>query len=124
MNNLIKAGGWFDDPNGKTAYPTFAGTFLKHVEIDVHKFKQIAPSLEGKKVIPIIMSHGLTASRSLYTAHCRELASCGYIVFAIDHHDGSCHYTEDPDGIPIDFDRTPQGLKYDKDPEIMAKKIK
>ena len=47
------------------------------------------------EIIPIIISHGLTASRSLYTSLCSELASFGYIVFALDHHDGTCCYTED-----------------------------
>lgn len=35
--------------------------------------------------------------------HCRELASQGYIVFALDHHDGSCNYTEKVDGSPVEF---------------------
>ena len=25
-------------------------------------------------------------------------------MFALDHHDGSCHYTEDTDGYQVDFD--------------------
>ena len=120
---LIKAGAWFDDPKSRGGYPALAGTFLKHVEIDVHQKKQIAPDFEGKKLIPIIFSHGLTASRALYTAYCREFASNGYIVFALDHHDGSCHYTLDEDGIEIHLNRTPQGIKYDKDPELMAEAI-
>ena len=56
------------------------------------------------------MSHGLYASRTIYTTVCRELASHGYIVFAIDHHDGSNHYTEDQNGEPIKFDLSLTGL--------------
>jgi platelet-activating factor acetylhydrolase len=50
------------------------------------------------KLIPIVYSHGLTGSRTSYTSVCQELASHGYIVFALDHHDGSCPYTEDFSG--------------------------
>ena len=64
-------------------------------------------------MIPIVFSHGLTASRSLYTTHCRELAACGYIVFALDHHDGSCHYTEDAEGNSIHFDTGPPERVFD-----------
>lgn len=49
-------------------------------------------------MIPIIFSHGLTACRGLYTNICSELASYGYMVFALDHHDGSCCYTHDWSG--------------------------
>ena len=46
------------------------------------------------KIVPIIFSHGLVSYSGHYTGHCRELASHGYIVFAIDHLDGSSTYTE------------------------------
>ena len=36
--------------------------------------------------------------------HNREFASHGYITFALDHHDGSCMYTEKEDGTPLYFD--------------------
>ena len=103
--------------------PWFAANFLKEIVIDVHKYKPITPNLVNKNLIPIIFSHGLTASRGLYTTHCRELASCGYIVFALDHHDGSCHFTLDEDGVSVPFDRSPQGKGTDKDPEVMTGKI-
>jgi platelet-activating factor acetylhydrolase len=55
-------------------------------------------------MIPIVFSHGLTAGRSMYSMHCCEMASHGYIVFALDHQDGSAAYTEDSKGKPIIFD--------------------
>jgi hypothetical protein len=33
-----------------------------------------------------------------------EFASHGFLVLALDHHDGSCAYTEDQDGKPHHFD--------------------
>jgi hypothetical protein len=52
----------------------------------------------SSKIVPIVLSHGLTAGRCLYSMLCQELAAHGYIVFAMDHHDGSCSYTEDSTG--------------------------
>lgn len=46
-----------------------------------------------KPLIPIIYSHGLTSCRTFQSGSCRDLASQGYIVFAIDHHDGTCNYS-------------------------------
>jgi hypothetical protein len=36
----------------------------------------------------------LTGGRENYSVSSSELASHGYIIFSIDHHDGSCRYTE------------------------------
>jgi len=47
-----------------------------------------------QKIQPIIFCHGLMQSRSQYTGYCRELASYGFAVFALNFHDGSCEYTE------------------------------
>lgn len=52
------------------------------------------------------MSHGLMANRSLYSTICLELASFGYIVFAIDHHDGSGSYSQKLTGEEVRFDTT------------------
>ena len=69
------------------------------------------------------MSHGLMASRMLYTTVCRELASHGYVVFAPDHHDGSNHYTEEEDGNPIKYDLSTTGVKGDAYYKIMHEKV-
>lgn len=50
--------------------------------------------VNDSKLVPIIYSHGLASSCGIYSAHLRELASHGYIIFAMDHQDGSCGYTE------------------------------
>ena len=55
------------------------------------------------KLVPIIMSHGLTASRHYYSVLSAELASYGYCVFVLDHHDGSCAYTKTQSG-EVNFD--------------------
>ena len=40
---------------------------------------------QSLKLVPIIFSHGYSAFASHYVGHYLELASHGYIVFAIDH---------------------------------------
>jgi hypothetical protein len=46
-----------------------------------------------KKLIPIIHCHGLTCSRTSQSVSCRDLASHGYIVFSIDHYDGTANFS-------------------------------
>ena len=60
---------------------------------------------EGKtKLIPVIFSHGMRASRLMYQGVGQELASNGYIVFLIDHTDQSVVYSEYENGQPFVFD--------------------
>jgi hypothetical protein len=48
----------------------------------------------GDKKLPfVIFSHGLMANAMMYTIICKELASWGLAVFALDHLDQSCGYT-------------------------------
>jgi len=54
--------------------------------------------LEGKKLIPVVWSHGLTANSNYYNMLGMEFASNGYIVFILDHLDGSAGYVELKDG--------------------------
>ena len=43
---------------------------------------------EGKtKLVPVIFSHGMRASRMMYQGVGQELASNGYVCFLIDHTD-------------------------------------
>ena len=61
-----------------------------------------------------MFSHGLTASRNFYQVTASELASNGFIVFLIDHHDGTCCYSENKAGDKqVFFDATVPFLNYD-----------
>ncbi len=73
---------------------TFNSIYTKVYDFK-NKKNNVELNNDTNEIIPIIISHGLTASRSLYSTLCSELASFGYMVFALDHHDGTCCYTED-----------------------------
>ena len=42
-----------------------------------------------------------------------ELASHGYMVFLLDHHDGSCRYTESSTKTAIKFNESAPPICYD-----------
>lgn len=55
---------------------------------------------------PIIFSHGLKANHEIFSGLIRDLVSYGHIVFAINHEDESCVYTEDANGKPVYYNKT------------------
>ena len=63
-----------------------------------HKKKEIHADYT---LIPVIFLHGMTGTRTSYSGFCRDMASHGYIVFSIDHHDGSSSYSIKADGTEI-----------------------
>ena len=67
----------------------------------------------------MIFCHGLTCNRSSYSGMCREFASHGYIVFSLDHFDGSCHYTVKRSGQ----EKYWSSLHDPKDKEIRNKQL-
>ena len=75
-----------------------------------------AAALSGSplKLTPIIFSHALRMDNAHYSRHCIELASHGYIVFALNHNDGSCNYTETLNGDPVYFDRRYKMYDYER----------
>lgn len=50
---------------------------------------------EGK-FIPIIFSHGVGNTMSTFSTLCKDLASQGFVVYNIEHNDGTSlhHYTD------------------------------
>lgn len=58
----------------------------------------------GKKLIPIVFSHGLGMTSSFYTALFKDYASYGYIVIALNHQDESCVVTYNSNDKPIFYD--------------------
>ena len=64
----------------------------------------LVDELSNVPLIPIIFSHGLTGNRTFYQLMGQEFASHGYIVFMIDHHDGSNMMTTNGKGETLKFD--------------------
>ena len=62
-----------------------------HAKVDVELSEDFT---SGSKLAPILFSHGFCGNRCMYSVQCSELASFGYLVFAIDHLDGSGNLTE------------------------------
>lgn len=67
-----------------------------------------------KNLPVVIFSHGIGGSMELYTQLCRELASVGAVVVAIEHEDGSASFAETESGSTVAFERPPQGMKYSR----------
>ena len=84
---------WFNITRFKFKKPTRAldGLYFPAIKDAEPDFTKESKPIQ---LVPIIFSHGLGASSSQYFGHLSELASHGYITFAMDHLDGSCLYTE------------------------------
>ena len=52
------------------------------------KYKAPLAKME-KKLNPIIFSHGIGGSVTFFSSICKDLASQGHLVFALEHQDGS-----------------------------------
>lgn len=87
--------------------PTWMLNSWRDITIDVEPDGALAADFNtgSKKLIPIVFSHGLTGSRTMYSVLGRELASCGYAVFLIDHHDGSTCFTMKHGKEPVWFNK-------------------
>lgn len=46
-----------------------------------------------KKLTPMIYCHGLACMRTAQSISCKDFASHGFLVFSIDHYDGTANYT-------------------------------
>lgn len=59
---------------------------------------QEQPATEKRKLIPLVFLHGLSCNRTASSGLCRDFASHGYIVFSLDHCDGSSYYSQKKNG--------------------------
>jgi platelet-activating factor acetylhydrolase len=75
-------------------------TFLSHRR---HPCRINAAPLPHQRFPLVLFSHGLGGSMELYTQLCQQISSCGYIVVALEHEDGSACYAA-PEGSKDDDD--------------------
>ena len=71
----------------------------------------------------MVFSHGMTTCRTIYQCPHAEFASHGYIVFAIDHLDGSASYTELSNGTQFCFNKALPGV-YDEGAKDYIKNVR
>ncbi len=64
---------------------------------------EIDADFYSKPLIPMIYSHGISANRTMQSCTCKDFASHGYIVFSMDHKDGSSSYIKSKDGKEMYF---------------------
>ena len=58
---------------------------------------------DGTKLLqPLVFSHGLTSHKMNYSGLCREFASYGFLVIALNHNDHSCEFTTGKEVKDID----------------------
>ena len=53
------------------------------------------------KLPPVVYSHGMLGNRTCYSFPCIDLASYGFIVFAVEHADGSACLNCYPDKVSV-----------------------
>lgn len=77
---------------------------MKYLRTLAYNDLPLVDELSAAPLIPIILSHGLTGNRTIYQLNGQELASHGYIVFMMDHLDGSNMKTTTKSGKSYVFD--------------------
>lgn len=106
---ITKKNGWFSSGKDKANKPYWAPDgentvkgmfnnakfssnifkFLKYTEMDCDRDAEIDDDFRGKKIPVMIFSHGIRGHRNIASGLCREFASQGFVVYSIDHNDGS-----------------------------------
>lgn len=76
----------------------------KHAKNALTSQSKTPKAIKTGKLIPIVFSHGVCSSRNMHSVMCSEMAAHGYVVFALDHHDGTCAYTVDKKGKKIPYE--------------------
>ncbi|CDW85051.1 platelet-activating factor acetylhydrolase [Stylonychia lemnae] len=71
---------------------------LRKVMMNVVQNGEIDVDFYNKPIIPLVYCHGLSSNRTMHSGTCKDLASSGYMVFILDHKDGTSSYTYDKDG--------------------------
>jgi hypothetical protein len=84
-----------DGPNtvkgmfNKAKFSSSVFNFLRYAEIDADKDADLDPELKNKKLPIMIFSHGIRGHRNVASGYCREFSSQGFVVYSIEHNDGT-----------------------------------
>jgi len=103
MYNLMP---WMPPEICKTIGKIGLGLLFSGVRIPT--FADEPPTAALETFVPIIYSHGLGGNRSCYSSVCIDLASHGYVVFALEHSDGSASLNVLPDKTVTEYKHAPR----------------
>lgn len=78
---------------------------FRNVKLNTVHDGTLAPDFDT--LIPIVFSHGISSNRTMHSGTCRDFASHGYIVFIMDHKDGTASYCQTASGErPMYYDNS------------------
>eukprot|EP00960_Hanusia_phi_P062954 765309-Hanusia_phi.AAC.9 len=103
MYNLMP---WMPPEVCKTIGKVWFGLVLSGVRMPT--IADQLPTAAIDKFVPIIYSHGLGGNRSCYSSVCIDLASHGFVVFALEHSDGSASLNVLPDKTVTEYKFAPR----------------
>ena len=69
--------------------------FMKYSEMDCDRDGELADEYQNSKLPVVIFSHGIRGHRNTSSGLLRELASQGFVVYSLDHNDGTAASTFD-----------------------------
>lgn len=94
LDSILEIGAFFS--GGEKPPSTKLFQFMKDVKNPAIQSADLAEDFSSgrQKLIPIVFSPGLAACWRDHQMIGLEMASNGFIVFMIDHFDGTCKYTE------------------------------
>ena len=74
----------------KAKFSSSVFNFLRYAEIDADRDAELDGDFKNKKLPVMIFSHGVRGHRNIASGFCREFASQGFVVYSLDHNDGTC----------------------------------
>lgn len=70
-------------------------SFMKYSEMDCDRDGELSEEYKDKKMPVVIFSHGIRGHRNIASGLLREMASQGFVVYSLDHNDGTAASTFD-----------------------------
>ena len=118
-DNWIPSSAYFGGYGKVFSLPTFISIPVFRMFIGNLKLNSAygLPMLDKQQLPVVVFSHGLYGNRTTYSILCTEFASRGWVVFALEHHDGSASHSVIK-GAPFDYVK----LKKDQDEFEMRNK--
>ena len=79
----------------KAKFSSSIFSFMRYAEMDSERDADVDEEFKGQKLPVMIFSHGIRGHRNIASGLCREFASQGFVVYSLEHNDGSAACTFD-----------------------------